>query len=136
MTASLRDAIGQDVFRIDDDLYSDAGFKAMSIDELERVKLRICNRVSWLSFAITNKKIEDHGRDDKSIDWYKSHRAALWINERVLAYVKNIISKRLRMSKTTGDCFMRQAKAVLPREVFERILCDANKNNNLEGVLE
>jgi hypothetical protein len=127
MTATLRDAIDQDIFRIDDDQFSDADFQAMSIDELETIKLRINKKISNLSAGIAKGKLEQANGETSSTERLMSRKAALSINERVSAYVKNLISKRIRMSKTTGDCFMRHAKATLPREVYERILNDANQ---------
>jgi hypothetical protein len=118
----LRDAIDQDVFRIDDDQYNDDDFQKMSLDELNRIKIRIGKKVSNISAAIKNKKADDNGKDVNAASWYRNHRAALSINERVSGFVKNLISERLRMIKTTGDCFMRHAKADLPVEVYERIL--------------
>jgi protoheme ferro-lyase len=56
MKASLRDAIDQDVFRIDDDQYSDADFQAMSIDELERLKLRINKKSATFQPQLPKKK--------------------------------------------------------------------------------
>jgi hypothetical protein len=135
MLGNLRDAIDQDVFRLDDDRFTDADFQAMSIDELERIKLRINKRISNISASITNKKIEDGGKKAASKDWYKRYNAALSINERVSAYLKNMIAERLRTSKTTGDYFMRHAKAVLPRELFERILYNAQQDIANRGIV-
>ena len=123
---NLRDAIDKDVFMIDDDRYTDADFQAMSIDELETIKLRINKKISSLSAAISKKKMDyASGGEGASKDWMLSYRSALSINERVLTYVKNLIKKQIRMSKTTGDCFMEKARVVLPREVFEQILRNA-----------
>jgi histone H3/H4 len=131
MTAyCLRDAIDQDVFRIDDEQYTDANFQAMSVDELQKVKLRIIKNISKITASIANKKIEENGQNwgADSINWYKSRRAALSINERVSAYVKNLISEHLRR-RATGEYFMIQAKTVLPKELFERILKDAQQKS-------
>jgi hypothetical protein len=107
MKASLRDAIDQDVFRIDDDQYSDADFRAMSIDELERVKLRINKKISNLSAAIVKEKMDyANGKKNAKNDRLVNRRAALSINERVSAYVKSLIANRLRSGKTTGDSFL------------------------------
>jgi hypothetical protein len=134
MTASLRNAIDQDIFRIEDERYSDADFQAMSIDELERIKLMINKNIRRISTGIANKKTEDNGIVAESIGWYKRQRAALSINESVAAYVKTLITNRLRMSKTTGDQFMRRAKAVLSRELFERILNEAQMESANPGI--
>ena len=114
---NLRDAIDQDIFRIDDDQYSDADFLAMTLDELETIKLRISKKISGLSVAVARRKGER-----ASSDRYLICRSALSINERVHIYVKNLMKQRQRMRKTLGDCFMGKAEGVLSREVFESIL--------------
>ena len=126
MNISLRTAIDQDIYRIDDEQYTDADFKAMSIDELENMKLRISKKISGISSAISNKKMDGIDSGDKaSREWLKSHRAALSINERVSAYVKGLISKRIRKEKSVNDYFVRHAKVVLNPELFDRLMTEA-----------
>ena len=123
---TLRDAIDQDVYRIDDEQFTDADFQAMSIDELETMKLRISKKISGLSDAIHKWKItNDNGSEADSKERYLSLRSALSISERVAAYVKALIKQNTRMSRTTGDIFMEKAMTVLPREVYEQILRSA-----------
>jgi len=128
MTASLWNVIGQDVFRIDDEQYNDADFQAMSIDELEVMKLRISKIISGLSTAIANSKLDSaNGKEAVSKEWLVSRRSALSINERVSGYVKSLISYRLRMKKTTNECFVRNAKATLPPELFNQLMNKAQQ---------
>ena len=129
MAVCLKDVLDKGVFRIDDDKYTDEDFKAMSIDELEKVKLRINQRIGKITTSIANKKLENNGDETELKKWYASRRSALSINERVSAYVKSLIASRLRSSKTTSDRFVSRAKAVLPREVFEGILNDAQQES-------
>jgi hypothetical protein len=78
----------------------------------------------------------DYANGKKAVpnDRLVNRRAALSINERVSAYVKSLVANRLRSGKTTGDSFMRRAKTVLPRELFESILKDAQLEHSGANV--
>jgi len=124
---TLHDAIDQDVFTIEDSQYTDADFQAMTVDELETMRLRISKKISGLSTAIAEQKIDyANGGKGTSKDKYLRYRSALTINQRVLTYVNNLVKKRLRASRTISDYFMDQAKTILPRKDFELVLSKAH----------
>ena len=125
---TLRDAIDQDVFNIDDTQYTDADLQAMSVDELETLKMRINKRISGLSAAIREKQI-DYSNSGKRAekDWYMNRKIALSINQRVFTYVNSLIKSRRRLERNISDYFMEQAKTVLPRNDFELILSKAQR---------
>ena len=132
---TLHDAIDQDVFKIDDDQFTDADFQAMPIDELETIKIRINKISSGISAAIAERKIDyANGGKGTSKEWYMRHRTALSIYQRVLTYVNNIIKKRRRAGRTVSDYFMEQAKTVLPRKDFELILSNAHQKMEANHV--
>lgn len=125
---NLKDAFDQEKFVIEDAEYTDEDLQAMSIDDLETLKMRITKKINGLSVAIAEKRI-DHANGGKGAtkDWSMRHRAALSINQRVLTYVIYLIKKRMRNGRTLSDYFMNAAKSVLPRDVFENILTNAHQ---------
>ena len=133
---TLRDAIDKDFFYIENISYSDDEIKAMSFDELETLKMQITKKITGLSASIKEKQIEySNGGKSATKSWYMSRRLALSINQRVLTYVSSIIKKRLRESRRISDCFMDQARELLPREEFESILSNAhNEMKMMEGT--
>ena len=132
---TLHDAIDQDVFNIDDTQYTDADLQAMSVDELETLKMRINKRISGLSAAIREKQIDySNGGKRAEKDWYMNRKLALSINQRVFTYVNSLVKNRRRLERTISDYFMEQAKTVLSRTDFELILNKAQqKKENREG---
>jgi hypothetical protein len=133
---NLQDAIGKTVYIIENDQYTDSDIKNMSIDELERLKMRINLKIDGLSSAIKAKQIEyANGGEGSTKEWYVTHRYALTINQRMLPYINNIIKniiKRKRSEKSLGDHFMDQARQLLPQNDFETILKNAQLKR--EGV--
>jgi hypothetical protein len=120
---NLYDVIDQNKFFIDGLTLTDEEIQAMKAEALETLKMRITKKITGLSAAIKEKQIEyAQGGKSASKEWYMSRRSALSINQRVLTYVNSLIKQRRRSVKNFGDCFMDQAKAKLPREVFESIL--------------
>jgi hypothetical protein len=125
---TLRDAIDQDVFNIDDTQYTDADLQVMSADELETLKMRINKRISGLSAAIKGKQIDySNGGKGAEKEWFMNRKIALWINQRVFDYVNFLIKNRRRLERNISDYFMEQAKTVLPRNDFELILSKAQR---------
>ena len=126
---NLQDAIDQKKFIIEDRTLTDDDIQAMSIDELETLKMQITKKISGLSASLKEKQIDyANGGQGSSKEWYMSRRSALSINQRVLTYINSLIKKhRIRTSRTISDYFMVKAKAVLPRADFENILGEAQK---------
>ena len=125
---TLKTVFDQDYFSIDGNQYTDEDMKAMSQDELETLKMLIAKKVSGLSTAIMEKKMDyANGGPGATKDWMKRHRDALSINQRVLNYVIYLIKKRRRIERKIGDCFMAAAMDILPRGDYERILTKAQE---------
>jgi hypothetical protein len=122
---NLQDAIGKDVYIIENDQYADIDIKTMPIDELERLKMRVNLKIDGLTLAIKARQIEyaESGKGSTK-EWYVNHRYALTINQQMLSYINTII-KRRRSQKSLGDHFIDQARRLLPQNDFETILKNA-----------
>ena len=108
---TLFDAIDQNVFIIDDEEISDDEIRAMSIDDLETLKIRINKRISGISASIRDKKYDYRTTGiAASKTWYMKSKSALSINQRVLSYVNYLVKKRVKTSRTISDYFMEQAR--------------------------
>ena len=131
----MHDAIDQGVFNIDDNQYTDADLQAMSVDELETLKVRINKRISGLSSALREKQIDySNGGKGAEKEWYMNRKIALSINQGVFTYVNRLIKNRRRLERTISDYFMEQAKIDLTRNDFELILSKAQREKeNREG---
>jgi len=123
---SLKDAIGKDVYIIEDDQFTDSNFQTMPTEDLEKLKLRVNLKISNLSTAIKAKQI-DHasGGEGASKDWYINHKVALSISQRILPYINSLIKQRRRAERSLSDHFMDQAKIFLSQKEFETILENA-----------
>ena len=114
---TLRNAIDKDVFLIENISYSDNDFKAMSIDELETIKMLITKKLNGLSLSL----------DEIKNDGFNSvggKKRAQFINKRVLEYV-NYLLKNHRNKTSLAECFFASAKEILPPMLFEQILNEA-----------
>jgi hypothetical protein len=124
----LHDAVGKDIFIIDDDQYTDRDLKAMSLTELESLKLRINFKISDLSSAIKIKQMEyASGGEGTTTKWYMNHKHALNSNQRVLPFVNNLIKMRKKESRGLSEYFMDEAKAYLKPTDYEVIFRNAKK---------
>jgi hypothetical protein len=122
---NLQDAIGKDVYIIENDRYSDIDIKTMPLDELDRLKMRINLKIDGLTSAIKAKRIEHaKGWEGLTKEWYVKHRHALTINQRMVPYINAVIRHR-RAKKSLGDHFIDQARRLLPQNDFETILKSA-----------
>jgi len=131
----LRDAIKKDTFIIDSDEYTDSDLEAMSIDELETLKLRIRNCVDGLTTAIKAKQIEhETGIEPITSDWFVRHRIAQAINQQALSYVNKLIKRRTKVKRPFSEFFMDAAKAGLRPEEFESLMQKAKTEMNREGL--
>ena len=125
---TLRDAIDRDLFIIDGCQYTDAYIQRMALDDLETLKMRINKKISGLSASIKEKQIDyASGGERAAKKWYMDRRLALSINQRVLAYIKCLIKKRLREGRKISDYFMDEAKTALPPGEYDRILHNAQR---------
>ena len=123
---NLYDAIDQNKFIIDGKTFTDDDIQAMDIDDLETLKMRIAKKTSGISASIKEKQIEYAGGGKSAPKkWYMNRKLALSINQRVLTYVNSLIKKRLRPGKTVSDHFMEQARLLLPKDDFERVMKSA-----------
>jgi len=125
---TLKNVFDQDYFAIDGNRYTDEDLRAMSLDDLETLKILIDKKVTGLSAAISEKKMDyANGGPGATRDWMKRHKSALSINQRVFGYVNFLIKKRRRAERKIGDCFMTAAMDILPRGDYERILTKAQE---------
>ena len=78
---TLKNVFDQDYFSIDGKQYTDEDMKAMSFDDLETLKMLINKKISGLSTAIMEKKMDyANGGPGATRDWMKRHKNALSIN--------------------------------------------------------
>jgi hypothetical protein len=112
----LRDAIDKDHFYIENISYSDNDLKIMSIDELETLKMRITKKISGLSLSLKEKQADSFNMGRKR---------ALYINQRVLVYVNNLIKNNCQQKISLADYFFEHARAILPPMLFEQVLKEA-----------
>jgi hypothetical protein len=127
-TMSLKDAIGKDLFVIDDDHLTDSDLQDMPTADLEKLKLRVNNKVSFLSIAIKEKQIDyTAGGEGATKEWYVKNKFALSVNQGALVYINSLIKQRRRSERNISDVFMDEAKAILPERDFEIILTSAQR---------
>jgi hypothetical protein len=119
-TMTLRDAIDKDQFIIEKICYSDDELKAMSLDELETLKMQITKKISGLSLALK----ETDG------NFSMGKKRVLYINQHVLIYVNILIKKHGQKKTSLADHFFVQARAILPPMLFEQILSEAQASAN------
>ena len=132
---TLKDAFDQEKFVIDDKEYTDQDFQAMSLDDLETLKMQITKKINGLSTAIGGKKMDyANGGKGASGDWMKRHKNALTINQRVLTYVNYLIKKRHRSDRKISDYFMEAARTILAKNEFESILSIAHNEMKTKGI--
>lgn len=134
---SLKDAIGRDIYTIDNDTFSDFDLQSMSTEALESLKLRINNLIGILSSDIKVKQIEySNGGMGATKEWYVKHKRALSINQRVLPYINGLIKQRSKGERAISDFFMDTARAVLSQKEFEGIMAIAQREREeqREGI--
>jgi hypothetical protein len=125
---NLNDAIGKSVFIFDDRSYTDEDLKAMTTEELERLRMRVSLSASNLSNAIRAKQIDyTNGGKGMTMDWYVSHKNSLTIQQRMLPYISFILRKRYSLVQGISDFFMKEAKGVLAQDDYEKILSRAKQ---------
>jgi hypothetical protein len=110
---TLRDAIDKECFYIENISYNDNDLKAMSLDELETLRMLITKKINGLSLSLKEKQ------DDS---FNSGKKRALYINKRVLDYVNSLIRKHRQQKLSIADYFFEHARAVLPSMLFEEIL--------------
>jgi hypothetical protein len=131
----LHDALGKDIFIIGDEQYTDQELKAMSVPDLESLKLRINLKISNLSSAIKSKQIEySNGGEGTTKEWYINHKHALNINQRVLPFINSLIKMRKKEARGLCEYFMDEAKAYLKPIDYEAIL--RNAQNEMDIIRE
>jgi hypothetical protein len=131
---SLRDAIGKDIYIIEENQYTDADLKKMSVEDLEQLKLKVTLKISSLSLAMKAKQADyATGGTGTTKEWYINHKYALHINQRVLPYINALIRGRLKetRNRSISDYFMDEARAFLKPNEFETILRNAQQEMSL-----
>ena len=114
---TLRDAIDKDNFYIENISYSDDDLKAMSIDGLETLKMRITKKISGLSLSLKEKQNDGFSNNGQ--------KRALYLNERVLDYVNFLIKNHRQKKQSLEHYFLEHARQVLPPMLFAQILAVA-----------
>jgi len=123
---NLKNAIGKDAYRIEEDIYGDGELLGMSTDGLEALKMRINRKIDGLSAQLREKQIDYcNGGAGADRDWYVRHKSAQSINRQMLSYISALLKRRYRAERNIGDFFMDKAKAFLPGRDFEAILAGA-----------
>ena len=124
---TLKNAIDKDFFYIENISYSDDEIKAMSLDELETLKMQITKKISGLSLSLKEKQEGNNGLEEcVKRDWSMSRKRALYINQRILTYVNFLVKKKNQIVKSFADFFMDSAKQILPDDIYQGILIKAH----------
>ena len=130
---NLKQAIGKEQFLFEDKEYIDSDFLEMSSEELTTFKARILLKVSNIEDLIAEK------RETESVDWYKRKKYAKSLLNKMIPYINSLLKRRHNMEhemgRKIGDCFMKQAKQILPAKEYEAVLDSAWKDyrSNMEG---
>jgi len=133
---TLKNVFDKDTFVIDGKEYTDQELQAMSLDDLETLKMLINKKVSGLSIAIKEKKMDyASGGKGASKDWTMRHMLARSINQRVLTYVNYLIKRRYDSERKISDCFMSEAKKYLRPVDYDCILTKAHKAHEERGIV-
>jgi len=121
----LIDAIGKEQFIFDEKQYTDDNFLEMSSEELATFKARVNLKIMNLSDIIEEK------RATETKDWYKRRKYALSLHNKMIPYINSMMKRRHKIERNLGDCFMDQARIILPTEDYEMILTNAGREYRL-----
>jgi hypothetical protein len=122
-TMTLRDAIDKEQFYIENIAYSDNDLKAMSLDELETLRMLITKKINGLSLSL---------KEQQGDNFNGGKKRALYINKRVLDYVNSLMRKHREKQLSIADYFFEQARSILPPMLFEQILNDAQTSMRVQ----
>jgi len=125
---NLIDAIGKEHFIFEEKQYTHDDFVNMPSDELEAFKARINVKITDIADIIKEK------RKIETKEWYSRRKYVLSLHNKMIPYIKSILKERRKAERNIGDCFMDQAKLMLPADDFEHILNNAQKHK--EGQYE
>ena len=118
---NLTDAIGKDIFIFEDKQYADGDFLKMTSEELATFKARLNLKATNIADIIRErKKLE-------SREWHSRRKYALSLHNKMIPYVNYLLKRRYKSERNLGDCFMDQARLVLPAGDYEKILTNAEK---------
>ncbi|MCL2210815.1 MAG: hypothetical protein FWB95_02715 [Treponema sp.] len=114
----LTDVIGKEQFIFDDKTYTDDDFQKMNAEELATLKARITNKITNISDIIADNK------ETESKDWLKRRKFVMSLYNKIIPYINSHLKK---FERNIGDCFMNQARIILPADEYEMILSNAGR---------
>lgn len=121
----LRDAIGKDVFVFGDRQYSDGDFQKMSSEELATFKARVNLKITNIADIIRERKKLESG------EWHSRKKYVMSLHAKMIPYISSLLRRRHKMERNLGDCFMDQARLILPAGDYEKILGSAEREYGL-----
>jgi len=130
---NLKQVIGKETFRFNDKEYIDTDFLEMSSEELATIKAMILLEVSKIENIIKEKA------ETESLEWCKNKKFKKSLLNKMVPYINSLLKRRHNMEhemgRKLGDCFMKQAKQILPAKEYETVLDSAwqDYRSNREG---
>jgi hypothetical protein len=130
--ASIKQLVGKEYFKIDNERYNDEGLARLSIDELKSLKARVDTKIQFLASAIKQKQMDySSGGKGASKDWYANKKYALMVNQRILPLLNDLIKQRNRDERSLSDYFVDEARIYLSRIDFDAIMRNAVREKKL-----
>ena len=119
---NLKDAIGKEHFIFEGKQYTEDDFQKMTPEELEAFKARVNVKITDIADIIREKRMLE------SKEWYSRRKYVLSLHNKMIPYIKSLLKQQRKKQRNLGDCFIDQAKRVLPPSDFESILISAQKH--------
>lgn len=129
---SMLDIIGITEFSIQGKVYTDAALDALSIDELEDLKIKVDAATVELGARIQARERvtpDEMERGDIPVEsfreWYSRSKGALAEYRRFVPYLSSLIRRRRRAAKSIESYFMDVARETMVGDDFGFILLEA-----------
>ena len=121
----LNDAIGKEQFIFEDREYTHDDFTKMTAEDLTILKARINLKVTNIANIIEEKQ------STETKEWLKKKKYVLSLYNKIIPYINNQLKKRHKAERSIGDCFMDQARIILPLDQYEMILSNAGREHRI-----
>lgn len=122
----MKDVVGIDNFKLGETSYADEDLNALSLEQLEELKLKINTNILSISSKIKSKQAEySAGGEGASSEWFIGANHALNVNQRFMPYLSAMIRKRRQTGRSLDSYFVDVARETLSAQRFQDILNEA-----------
>ena len=121
----LSDAIGKEQFIFENQEYIHDDFTKMTAEDLTTLKARINLKVTNIANIIEEKQ------STETKEWLKKKKYVLSLYNKIIPYINSLLKKRHKAERSIGDCFMDQARIILPLDQYEMILSNAGREHRI-----